>query len=149
MLMKCFETDAAGSTSTNTESDTPQHCNEGHGVGITAITSTEETGVLQPTSSMQRRARRAIPDFSSHVWTGIAGRLPCHFLRLLTAMPLCHTTGYYIDIVLGVGEEPPRSCSGRDEDSQGCVAQHTQVYSTEFESAWFPLGHCISTNTDV
>ena len=110
MLMKCFETDAAGSTSTTTESDTPQHCNEGHGVGIiatastegnerhrvgiTTTTSTEDTVVWQPASSMQRRARRAIPDFLSHVWTGIAGRLPCDFLRrLLTAMPHRRTVG--------------------------------------------------------
>ena len=79
VLMKCFETDAAGSTSTTTESDTPQHCNEGrgvgiiatastegnerHGVGIITTTSTEDTAVWQPTSSTQRIARRAIPDF--------------------------------------------------------------------------------------
>ena len=90
-------------------------------MGITATTSTEDTGVLQPTSSMQRRARRVLPDFLSHVWTGIAGRLPCHFLRLLTAMPLCRTAGYNMDIVLGTGEEPPRSCVGRDEDSKAVV----------------------------
>ena len=91
-----------------THPNTPQHCNEGRGVGvvatastegnerhkvgITTTTSTEDTVVWQPASSMQLRARHAIPDFLSHVWTGIAGRLPCHFLRrLLTAMPLCRT----------------------------------------------------------